>query len=90
MHAEKLAEFGSTAGAAELLEYATRCRRTYAEVLMDFTSARPPVAYYLDLVPPLRGELARSLVPQNPFLTPPVPPCAQAHGESRHAPSCVL
>jgi sulfite reductase alpha subunit-like flavoprotein len=32
----------------------TRPRRTYAEVLLDFPSARPPLAYYLDLIPPLR------------------------------------
>lgn len=55
MHAEKLAELGSTTGAADLLEYSTRCRRTYAEVLLDFPTARPPIEYYLDLIPPLRG-----------------------------------
>ena len=51
---ERLQEFGSVEGADDLLEYATRPRRTYAEVLLDFTSARPPLSYYLDLLPPLR------------------------------------
>jgi sulfite reductase alpha subunit-like flavoprotein len=54
MHKERLTEFGSPEGAADLLEYAARPRRTYAEVLLDFPSARPPLAYYLDLIPPLR------------------------------------
>jgi len=54
MQAEKLAELGSVAGAADLAEYATQPRRTCAEVLRDFTSARPPLEYYLDLLPPLR------------------------------------
>ena len=51
---ERLQEFGSDAGGPDLLEYATRPRRTYAEVLLEFPSARPPLAYYLDLIPPLR------------------------------------
>ena len=54
LHQEKLAELGSAEGAAELLDYVTRPRRTYAEVLLEFPSARPPVGYYLDLIPPLR------------------------------------
>jgi hypothetical protein len=78
MHAEKLAEFGSIAGAAELLEYATRCRRTYAEVLMDFPSARPPLAYYLDLIPPLRGASRRSAVERAMGLRPAML-CGRAH-----------
>lgn len=43
-----------TLGAAELREYATRPRRTIAEVLLDFDSCRPPLCRILDLVPPLR------------------------------------
>jgi sulfite reductase alpha subunit-like flavoprotein len=54
LHAERLAEFGAADGAADLLDYATRPRRTCAEVLLEFPSARPPLAYYLDLLPPLR------------------------------------
>ncbi len=54
MQAERLAEFGTAAGGADLLDYVTRPRRTYAEVLCDFSSARPPLEYYLDLIPPLR------------------------------------
>jgi sulfite reductase alpha subunit-like flavoprotein len=53
-HKERLAEFGAAAGAADLLEYATRPHRTCAEILVEFASARPPLAYYLDLAPPLR------------------------------------
>ena len=51
---ERLMEFGSASGSADLLDYATRPRRTHAEVLLEFPSARPPLAYYLDLIPPLR------------------------------------
>ena len=54
LHAEKLRELGSAAGAAERREYASLPRRTCAEVLLEFGSARPPLAYYLDLLPPLR------------------------------------
>ena len=53
-HKERLNEFGAPEGASDLLDYATRPRRTYAEVLTEFPSARPPLAYYLDLIPPLR------------------------------------
>ena len=56
LHAETLAAFGTPAGAMELLDYCTRCRRTYAEVLLDFASARPPLEFYLDLIPPLRAR----------------------------------
>ncbi|KAL1530658.1 hypothetical protein AB1Y20_001558 [Prymnesium parvum] len=53
---ERLEEFGRVEGAAGLAEYCTRPRRTYAEVLRDFPSARPPLPYYLDLIPPLRAR----------------------------------
>ena len=52
--AERLAEFGLPEGAAGRDEYATRPRRTYAEVLADFRSARPPLAYYFDLIPQIQ------------------------------------
>jgi len=51
---ERLEEFGDPQGVDELAAYATRPRRTCAEVLADFRSARPPLARYLDLIPPLR------------------------------------
>ena len=54
MDEERLNEFAVAEGASDLAEYATRPRRTYAEVLLDFASARPPLEYYLDLIPPLR------------------------------------
>ena len=37
---ERLEEFASVKGASDLLEYCQRPRRTYAEVLLDFKSAR--------------------------------------------------
>ena len=55
-HHERLAEFGAPTGAAELIDYAMRPRRTCAEVLLEFSSARPPLAYYLDLLPRLRAR----------------------------------
>ena len=51
---ERLLEFAAAEGAADLREYATKPRRTYAEVLLDFPTVRPPLEYYLDLIPPLR------------------------------------
>uniref|UniRef100_A0A7S3BRL8 NADPH-dependent diflavin oxidoreductase 1 n=1 Tax=Haptolina ericina TaxID=156174 RepID=A0A7S3BRL8_9EUKA len=51
---ERLQEFGDVKGAEDLLDYCTRPRRTFAEVLAEFSSARPPLEYYLDLIPKLR------------------------------------
>ena len=51
---ERLAEFGTAEGAGQLRLYVGQPRRTAAEVLADFRSARPPLAAYLDLLPPLR------------------------------------
>ncbi|KAL3910854.1 MAG: hypothetical protein SGPRY_008906 [Prymnesium sp.] len=51
---ERLEELGRVEGAPGMEEYSSRPRRTCAEVLLDFSSARPPLQYYLDLIPPLR------------------------------------
>ncbi|KAI9336219.1 hypothetical protein DFJ73DRAFT_850762 [Zopfochytrium polystomum] len=54
LHAEKLREFASSEGQDELYNYCHRTRRTYFEVLQDFTSVKLPVAYLFDLIPPIR------------------------------------
>lgn len=49
----RLVELSSPAGADLYHSYCARERRTYAEVLLEFASVRLPLAYLLELVPPL-------------------------------------
>ncbi|CAM9822019.1 unnamed protein product [Chrysoparadoxa australica] len=51
---EKLLELSSQEGADLLQEYAVREKRSYVEVLREFPSCRPTLAYILELVPRLR------------------------------------
>jgi sulfite reductase alpha subunit-like flavoprotein len=53
-HVEKLREFASAEGQNDLYAYAHKMRRTTFEVLQDFTSAKIPLKYLLDLIPPMR------------------------------------
>ena len=55
MQREKLHEWGSTAeGRADLFAYCERERRTYAEVLTEFWSARPPLSLLVFSIPRLQ------------------------------------
>jgi sulfite reductase alpha subunit-like flavoprotein len=64
-HVEKFTEFCTLEGQDELWDYTTRPRRTIIEVLSDFSdSLKIPVAYVLDIFPPLkprRFSIASSL-----------------------------
>ncbi|KAL6761786.1 hypothetical protein V8C86DRAFT_3013104 [Haematococcus lacustris] len=51
---ERLAYFGSPEGREDLYRYNQREGRTLLEVLMDFPSARLPLAWLLEAAPPLR------------------------------------
>mmetsp|Transcript_28813 Transcript_28813/g.72502 ORF Transcript_28813/g.72502 Transcript_28813/m.72502 type:complete len:599 (+) Transcript_28813:171-1967(+) len=51
---EKLREFSSAEGQADLRLYANSERRTYIEVLDDFRHVKLPLFYLLDLVPPIQ------------------------------------
>ncbi|RUS21655.1 NADPH-dependent diflavin oxidoreductase 1-like protein [Endogone sp. FLAS-F59071] len=53
---EKLREFASAAGQDDMYAYCQRVRRTLAEVLFDFSSAKVPLDYVLDLIPELRAR----------------------------------
>ncbi|CAG8478919.1 6116_t:CDS:10 [Acaulospora colombiana] len=53
-HTEKLREFCSAEGQDELYAYNQRVRRTIAEVLQDFSSAKIPLEYIPDIFPPLQ------------------------------------
>lgn len=52
--ADKLAEMGAPEGADLYYSYCTKERRSYAEVLMEFPSVHVPLAYLLELIPPLQ------------------------------------
>jgi sulfite reductase alpha subunit-like flavoprotein len=52
--AAKLAEMGAPAGADLYHTYCARERRSYAEVLCEFDSVALPLAYALELLPPLQ------------------------------------
>ena len=54
MQREKLEEFDSTAGQDELRRYCDKEKRTYAEVLIDFHSARPPLSELVSNIPRLQ------------------------------------
>ena len=56
LHTDKLKEFASTSLEAqtELNAYCTRPRRTFYEVLADFSSVKCPPQYIFDLIPPIR------------------------------------
>ena len=54
MHREKLEEFDSTAGQDELRRYCNKEKRTYAEVLLDFHTARPPLSELVSNIPRLQ------------------------------------
>ncbi|TPX56296.1 hypothetical protein PhCBS80983_g04625 [Powellomyces hirtus] len=54
LHASKLRELASPQGQQELYSYAHRPRRTMFEILQDFHSAKVPLKYLLDLIPPIR------------------------------------
>eukprot|EP00928_Gymnodinium_smaydae_P036689 TRINITY_DN25609_c0_g1_i1.p1 TRINITY_DN25609_c0_g1~~TRINITY_DN25609_c0_g1_i1.p1 ORF type:complete len:699 (-),score=151.10 TRINITY_DN25609_c0_g1_i1:109-2205(-) len=56
LHHTKLAEFGSRTLEAKdaLYEYCKREKRSAAEVMFDFWSARPPLAELLEALPPMR------------------------------------
>jgi sulfite reductase alpha subunit-like flavoprotein len=51
---DKLLELSSPDGAADLVQYAYREKRTILMVLRDFPSARPPLEQIIDMIPPLR------------------------------------
>ncbi|KAJ3335833.1 NAPDH-dependent diflavin reductase, partial [Kappamyces sp. JEL0680] len=53
-HKERLQDFASTEGQNDLYMYAHKMRRTTFEVLQDFSSAKVPLKYLLDLVPAMR------------------------------------
>lgn len=52
--ADKLAEMGAPSGADLFHAYCDRERRSYAEVLAEFDSVALPLAYALELLPPLQ------------------------------------
>lgn len=52
--AEKLRWFCTGEGQDDLGDYTTRPRRTTAEVMYEFRSAKIPKEYVMDLLPPLR------------------------------------
>ena len=54
MQREKLEEFDSTAGQEELRRYCDKEKRTYAEVLIDFHTARPPLSELVSNIPRLQ------------------------------------
>ena len=54
MQKEKLEEFDSTAGQEELRRYCDKEKRTYAEVLIDFHTARPPLSELVSNIPRLQ------------------------------------
>ena len=51
---ERLEELAASTGYDDLLDYATRVRRSITEVFVDFPAIRPPLDYLLDLVPRMR------------------------------------
>ncbi|CAG8570839.1 14662_t:CDS:10 [Cetraspora pellucida] len=53
-HIEKLKEFCSAEGQDDLYAYNQRVRRTIAEVLQDFSSAKIPLEYILDMFPEIQ------------------------------------
>ncbi|CAG8457692.1 10979_t:CDS:10 [Ambispora gerdemannii] len=53
-HTEKLREFCSPEGQDDLYAYNQRVRRTIAEVLQDFPSAKIPYDYILDIFPEIQ------------------------------------
>ncbi|CAG8713465.1 14119_t:CDS:10, partial [Acaulospora morrowiae] len=53
-HTEKLREFCSAEGQDDLYAYNQRVRRTIAEVLQDFSSAKIPLEYVPDIFPALQ------------------------------------
>jgi sulfite reductase alpha subunit-like flavoprotein len=54
MQRGKLLELSSPDGAADLVQYVFRERRTILMVLRDFPSARPPLEHLIDMIPSLR------------------------------------
>jgi len=55
MEHEKIVEFLQPGdGTDDMYEYAQRVRRTMLEVLIEFKSVQVPVAYVMDLFPPMR------------------------------------
>lgn len=53
---EKLRELSSAEGFSLFHEYVTREKRNYVEVLEEFPSARPPLSWLLEMVPPLEAR----------------------------------
>nr|CAG4712427.1 unnamed protein product [Naegleria fowleri] len=51
---ERLEYFGSAEGTTDMYRYNHKEKRTYIEVLDDFPSAKPPLDYILDLIPPIK------------------------------------
>jgi sulfite reductase alpha subunit-like flavoprotein len=51
---EKLLELSSAEGFSLFHEYVVRERRNYVEVLIEFPSARPPLSWLLQMIPPLQ------------------------------------
>jgi sulfite reductase alpha subunit-like flavoprotein len=51
---QRLQELGSAECADELYRYCKREHRSYAEVMSEFPSARPPIEYLLELIPRLQ------------------------------------
>ena len=54
---EKLLEFSTAAGQDELYSYCHKMKRTYFEVLQDFSSVKLPLQYLLDLIPMMRPRM---------------------------------